>query len=159
MKSFFQKETKAKITRISIFALLLSCSYLITGCSNSECKKAKFEANQSLDEVTNLGARIDEVQNKTSALLIELCREVDSANSGNSSLLDRTFDDIWCDDWRNTGNQPPLSNEQLQSYYATLRNLEYNQSKSLQRWALTVTTYSDCFDPKDVLDAKELLVK
>ena len=147
------------MVRISFFAFLLSCSYLVTGCSDSECKQAKSEAIQSLDDVTNLGARIDEVQNKTTALLQDLCREANSAKSNDSSLLDKTFDDIWCDDWRNTGNQPPLSNEQLQGYYATLRNLEDDQNKSLRRWALTVTTYSDCFDPKDVLDATELLVK
>lgn len=139
--------------------LLLSCTSFISGCSNSQCSEAKFEAIQALNEVSDLGSRIDELESEANARLEKLCRDVESRNLSASDLLDRPFSAAWCQDWRETGNQPPLSDAELQDNYARVSSLEEAQKRNLRRWALSVTTYADCFDPQDVIDAKELLGK
>jgi len=152
-------KTGLGILRIFALCLLLLCTNAVSGCSNSQCKEAKVEAVQALNEVSDLGTRIDELESEAEVLLRNLCQEIESENPSASDLLDKPFSAAWCQDWRQTGNQPPLPDPELQNNYARVRILEDDQSKSLRRWALTVTTYSDCFDPKEVLDAKELLAK
>ena len=71
--------------------------------------------------------------------------------------------DIWCDNWRSTGVTPPVGyaniGYEIKDLTKKIEDLEDDFENSQNRWALTVTTYKDCFEPSKVIDATEILSK
>ena len=78
---------------------------------------------------------------------------------GDKPSIDASAEDIWCDNWRSIGVTPPNAGYQIQEIAKKIENLEDEFENFRNRWALTVTTYKDCFEPSKVIDATEILSK
>lgn len=139
-----------------VFVLLFSSLVGVSGCSNKQCDEAKAEEIKLSKEMESLAGRIVKGEKELTALFEEYCSNLGVADK---SLLDASFDDIWCDDWQLTGTFPPIGGSEIREITNKIEDLKYDLKKSQNRWALTVTTYKECFEASTVIDATEILNK
>ena len=139
-----------------VFILLTSSLIGITGCSNSQCNEAEKEETRLLSNSANLVDRLDKKRKELTGSIAYYCSNL---GRGDKSLLDASAGDIWCDNWRSIGVTPPNAGYEIQEITKKIEDLEDEFEKSQKRWALTVTTYKDCFEPSKVIDATEILSK
>lgn len=139
-----------------VFILLTSSLIGITGCSNSQCNKAEKEEIRLLSNSANLVDGLDKKRRELTGSIEYYCSNL---GVGDKSLLDASGEDIWCDNWRSTGVTPPNAGYEVQKIIKKIEDLEDDFENSQKRWALTVTTYKDCFEPSKVIDATEILNK
>ena len=139
-----------------ILVLLFSSLVGVSGCSNKQCNEARAEESRLTKTMESLAGRITKGEKELNAFFDDYC-----ANLGvvDKSLLDASNEDIWCDDWKRTGSIPPIGGSDRQEITRNIETMRYDYEKSQVRWALTVTTYKNCFGASTVIDATEVLSK
>ena len=140
------------MSRRALFFILMVLSVFIipiTGCSNGECKKARLEAENSLDKYTALEKEQSDLERELWYEYSEYCSNLPERESP----LDLPWDDLYCKGWEDAGK--PVS-------YVTINNQEIARlsdeiMNEKRRWAITVTTYEECFEPSQVISGQEIL--
>jgi malate synthase len=140
-----------------VFILLISSLIGITGCSNNQCNEAEIEETRLLSNSANLVDRLDKKRKELTKSIEYHCSNLDESD------IVLYNSDIWCDNWRSTGVTPPVGyaniGYEIKDLTKKIEDLEDDFENSQNRWALTVTTYKDCFEPSKVIDATEILSK
>lgn len=142
------------MNRVLTLVLLSSSFFGITGCSNGQCDEAKLEEVRLSKKMESLSNRYVKSEEELQVFLENYCANLEI---GEKTLLDATGDEIWCDDWKRTGNTPPIGGSQRREITQRLGDLKSDFENTQNRWALTVTTYRDCFEASKVIDATEIL--
>lgn len=142
------------MTKFLVVVLLASTVFGISGCSSSQCSKAQSEESKLSKEMDLLASRYVESEENLVEFTQEYCKD---RGVGSKSLLDTSAEDIWCDDWRRTGNVPLVGDSERRKLSNEIEDLKYKFESTQNRWALTVTTYKECFEPSLVIDATEIL--
>ena len=129
--------------------LLASILFSVSGCSDSRCEQAKLEAEQAIDASYNLERDKENLERKLWYEYSDYCSSIVE----NKDLLDSSADEIYCKDWEERG-RPTSAVTLNNSEFARLTNEIDNEKR---RWAITVTTYKDCFEPSQVISGEEIL--
>lgn len=137
-----------------VVALILLLPFLIgfSGCSNNQCNDAKKEETRLAIEMETIASRLVNTEEKLRTYIEEYCADLES---GDKTSLEMSFS--WCDYWRETDNIPPIGGPERQRFSNEMEDLKRNFELTQTRWALTITTYKDCFEPSQVIDATEIL--
>ena len=146
--------SKRLFPRVAAPILFLPFLIGFSGCSNNQCSDAKKEETRLAKEMETIAGRFVITEEKLRTFIEEYCSDLES---GDKPLLDMSFDDIWCDDWRETDNIPPIGGPESQRLSNEIEDLKRKFEIVQKRWALTITTYKECFEPSKVIDATELL--
>ena len=125
----------------------------VSGCSDSKCDQAKIEAQKAKALVNDLNKSKASLEKKLYSERELSCASVDD----DKPLVDQTVSEtLWravCRDWEK--NNRDMTEIMANDYEAKSLNQEIIEAG--KRWALTVTTYKDCFDASTVMDATEIL--
>lgn len=140
--------------RVLAFVLLSSSVFGITGCSSGKCNEAKTEEKRLSKKMESLSKKYVNSEQELKDFLTNYCANLEISDE---TLLDVTGKEIWCDDWKRTGNTPPIGGAPLREITQRLDDLKHSFENAQNRWALTVTTYRDCFEASKVIDATEIL--
>lgn len=137
--------------RAPIFTLLVLSVFIIpiTGCSSGECRQAKLEAERSLDKYTDLEKEQSDLERELWYEYSEYCSNLPERESS----LDLPWDDLYCKGWEDAGK--PLSFVTGNNQEIARLSDEIRTEK--RRWAITVTTYEECFEPSQVISGQEIL--
>jgi hypothetical protein len=142
------------MSRLLVVALLSSTLFGVSGCSSGQCSKAQSEESRLSKKMDFLASRYVKSEEKLVEFIQDYCKD---RGVGNKTLLDASGDDIWCDDWRRTGNVPIVGGSERRELADKIEDFKYKFESTQNRWALTVTTYKECFEPSLVIDATEIL--
>ena len=129
--------------------LLASILFSVSGCSDSRCEQARLEAEQAIDASYNLERDKENLERKLWYEYSEFCSNL----APRESLLDMPWDDIYCQSWQEAGK--PVSTVTVGNQEISRLADEIRSAK--RRWAITVTTYSNCFEPSEVVSGEEIL--
>lgn len=144
----------ADMNRVLTLFLLSSSLYGVAGCSNGQCSEAKLEEVRLSKKMESLSNKYVKSEEELRVFLENYCANLEV---GEKSLLDATREDIWCDDWKKTGNTPPIGGDQMTEITGKIQDVKFEFENTQNRWALTVTTYKECFEASMVIDATEIL--
>ena len=142
------------MSKLLAVVLLSSSLFGISGCSSGQCSKAQSEESRLSKKMESIASRFVKSEEVLKEFINEYCNDLEV---GSKSLLDASGEDIWCDDWRSTGNIPPIGGSEKRELEDRIEDLKYKFESTQNRWALTVTTYKECFEPSLVIDATEVL--
>lgn len=142
------------MNRFVVAVLITSSVFGLSGCSNDQCSVAKLEEVQLSKKMESLSTRYVKLEEELRIFLENYCANLEV---GEKSLLDATREDIWCDDWKKTGNTPPIGGDQMTEITGKIQDVKSEFENTQNRWALTVTTYKECFEASMVIDATEIL--
>ena len=129
---------------IFLLTLVLSGSlFFNTGCTGSECKEARLQADKSRETFSAL-----EIEQKN--LVRKLWNEyLDDCATGSFEAIDDVY---YCPDGEEMSR--PIDKFMDNREVAQLSS-EISAAK--RRWAITVTSYKDCFEPSQVITGEEIL--
>ena len=136
---------------VFLFSPLLLIFFIapIAGCGDGECSQARIEERNLRTSYSNLETELSNLERELWNEYSEFCSNLPAKES----LLDLPWDDIYCQSWIETGkpmNTVTINNEDI----AILTDKVVAEKR---RWAIAVTTYKECFEPAQVIPAKEIL--
>lgn len=125
----------------------------LSGCSDAKCDQAKAEVQKSESTLEGLNQRKEKLERQIySEWEYECAGRLDEKPSIDDSISE-TIRRGLCREWEN--NNREMTKIMADDSRAQLLNKEIIETG--RRWALTITTYKECFEASQVIDATEVL--